>query len=92
MKRAFLKMAFHVTAFVFLFLLAIPSMLVLQVLLPSTPSIGGHYHSNGAAMLCVASAWVISTLIADRCVSFLFKLSGLSGDERWSILKRRSRS
>ena len=91
MKRAVLKLAFYLTFFIFLIALLVPWLLLLQVMLPDGRTAGGHYQSNGAAVLLVALGAAMATLIADRCASHFFKWTGLSGHERWSMSKRRSR-
>jgi hypothetical protein len=91
MKTAFLKVVFHLAVLALFLILFILWMLLLQVLLPDRTAASGHYHANGFGVLLMAFGVIMALLIADRCGSLVFKSAGLSGDERWSIMKRRSR-
>jgi hypothetical protein len=87
LMRAFRKIVFCVTVLLFFLIAMIASMLALHVLIPAARGAGGHYRPNGGGMLGFILALVLSVSVADRGVSFLFRITGLSGGERWSIFK-----
>jgi hypothetical protein len=49
------------------------------------------YRPNGVGPPGLALALVLNVLIADRGASYLFRIAGLSGGERWSFSKTRRR-
>jgi len=92
MRRAFWKTVFYMTALALFLILMIASMLALQVLFPMARGAGGHYRSNGGGMLGFVLALLLSAWGGDRGVSFLFRIVGLSGGERWSIFRNQPRA
>jgi hypothetical protein len=93
MKRALLRTVFYITVLFLFLILMIPWMLTFEVLFTVAPDANGHYRSNpGLGMLVGGLGAFLNLWIADRGASFLFRLAGLSGDERSSIRKTRRRS
>jgi len=97
MKRAFLKTVFHITVLLFCLLMGPLMFILIQIPFQMGTSADGHYRSNpGLGMLTGMLAALTCLWIADRGVSFLFRVARLFGEERWSMLphnlKRQRRS
>jgi hypothetical protein len=92
MRRALLSAAFHITLICFLLVLMIPSMIALQVLIPSRPDANGHYRFNGGGFVAMMLALFVNLWIADRLAAALLRFAGVSSDELRRIRKSRRRS
>jgi len=93
MRRAFLKTVFHITVLFFCLLMGPFMFMLIQIPFQMGPSADGHYPSNpGFGMLIGMVAAITCLWIADRGVSFLFRIARLSGEERWSIWTKQRRS
>jgi hypothetical protein len=91
MKRALWKLVFHVMILFVIVVLLIPMNVALDFLFTAhAPDIHGHYRSADRLFPGIIALFICLG-IADRIVSIVFRLTGIS-EERWSIFPSRRRS
>ncbi len=88
MKRAFWKTAFVLSVFLVGMLLLIPAALVQRAIFPVFYDGSGLHGRDPLPMGIIVLG--VCVCIADRSISRLFRLAGLT-DERWSVFQTRRR-
>jgi hypothetical protein len=88
MRRALLKTAFAAAIVALMIVFLIPASILLDAMFPMRPGPSGHH--QGDRLLPGILTVALSLYMADRIISFLFRISRLS-DGRWSVFDRRPR-